>query len=69
MTPLRMVILVVLLALASGCTHVLPYERGLLALPSMTTGDLAGPAEAHVRAIHEGAQGGGFEMGGGCGCN
>jgi hypothetical protein len=35
----------------------------------MTTGDLAGAAESHARAIQEGATGGGFEVGGGCGCN
>jgi hypothetical protein len=54
---------------AVGCTRVAIYERGLLAHPSMTTGDLAGPGEQHVRAVHEGAVGGGFEVGGGCGCN
>lgn len=53
----------------TGCTHVAAYERGRLAHPTMTTSDLAGPAEAHVRAIHEGATGGSFEAGGGCGCN
>ena len=53
----------------SGCTRVAPYERGRLAHPSMTTADLAGPGEAHARAIQEGATGGSFEVGGGCGCN
>lgn len=53
----------------AGCTRVAAYERGRLAHPSMTTADLAGPAEAHTRAIQEGATGGGFEVGGGCGCN
>jgi hypothetical protein len=55
--------------LALGCATVEPYDRGLLALPSMTTSDLAGPGEEHARAVHEGATGGGFEAGGGCGCN
>ena len=67
--PFSRISVLVLLGSLIGCTHVRPYERGLLAHPTMTTSDLAGPAEAHVRAIHEGAQGGGFEMGGGCGCN
>jgi hypothetical protein len=55
--------------LISGCTHVAPYERGVLAHPSMTAGDLAGPSEAHVRAVHEGAVGGGASAESGCGCN
>jgi hypothetical protein len=55
--------------LAIGCTRVAPYERGRIAHPTMTTSDLAGPGESHVRAVQEGAMGGGFEAGGGCGCN
>ncbi len=62
--------LIVLMVLATtGCAGVAPYERGRLAHPSMTTSDMAGPSEAHVRAVQEGATGGGFEAGGGCGCN
>ncbi len=57
------------LLLVSGCTHVAPYERGKLAQPTMTTSDLAGPGEEHTRAIQEGATGGSFALGGGCGCN
>jgi hypothetical protein len=53
----------------SACAHVPAYERGALAHPSMTTADIAGAAESHTRAIQEGAAGGGFEVGGGCGCN
>ncbi len=53
----------------SGCARVAPYERGLLAHPSMTTSDLAPPSEQHVREVQEGATGGGFAAGGGCGCN
>jgi hypothetical protein len=58
-----------LLLLAAGCARVAPYERGALAQPSMTTSDLAPPSEEHVRAVQEGATGGGFAAGGGCGCN
>lgn len=66
----RMSFLFVVLAAAGiGCAGVAPYDRGRLAHPSMTTADLAGPTEAHVRAVQEGAIGGGFEAGGGCGCN
>jgi hypothetical protein len=60
---------ILLLASAGGCASVAPWERGRLAHRTMTTGDLAGPAEAHARAVQEGAIGGGFEAGGGCGCN
>lgn len=58
-----------LVGLASACTHVAPYERGRLAHPTMTAADLSGVAESHVRAVHEGAAGGGSMAEGGCGCN
>lgn len=61
--------LLALAALVLGCTHVAPYERGNLAHPTMTTGELAGPSEAHVRGVHEGAVGGGASAESGCGCN
>jgi hypothetical protein len=62
--------LVLLVAtMTTGCTAVAAYDRGRLAHRTMTTADLAGPAEAHARAIQEGATGGSFEAGGGCGCN
>ena len=52
-----------------GCTHVAAYERERLAHESMTTSDLARSSEEHVRAVQEGAVGGGTAAGGGCGCN
>ena len=55
--------------ICSGCGGVAAYDRGKLAHPTMVTGDLAGPGEEHMRAVQEGAMGGGFEAGGGCGCN
>lgn len=65
-----------LLALLSGllgttpaCVRVPPYQRELLAHPTMLLNDPAGPAEAHVYAIQEGATGGGSGAEGGCGCN
>jgi hypothetical protein len=62
--------LVFLLALgAAGCEHVAPYQRELLAHPSMATEDLARASEEHVRAVQEGAIGGSMSAGGGCGCN
>jgi hypothetical protein len=67
---LRSPLLLVLVLLVSGCAHVPPYERGILAHPSMSTSDpTTRSAEEHVRAVQEGAIGGGFSAGGGCGCN
>ncbi len=54
---------------STGCSHVAPYERGKLAHPMMTAGDLEGPAAGHVLAVHEGATGGGSLSESGCGCN
>ncbi len=58
-----------LLLLCASCAHVASYERGELAHPTMAASDLASPAEQHVRAVQEGATGGGATAGGGCGCN
>lgn len=70
MTKLPLLALALMTALAAGCARVAPYDRGHLAHPTMVLGDLAGPGEEHVRAVHEGAiGGGGFSAGGGCGCN
>lgn len=54
---------------ASGCVKVAPYERGMLAHPTMTTDDVAIGIDGHVRAVSEGAAGGVSGGGGGCGCN
>lgn len=70
--PLRRTVLVSLVPLVAtlgGCTHVAPYQRAKLAHPTMATTDLAGPGEAHVRAVHEGATGGTVGAESGCGCN
>ncbi len=53
----------------TGCTHVAPYERGVLAGPTMSPGDMGSPVDEHVRAVSEGATGGFGGGGGGCGCN
>lgn len=58
-----------LLLALSGCAHVPAYERERLAQRSMSTEDVARASEDHVRAVHEGAIGGGNSSGGGCGCN
>ncbi|WP_394840370.1 MULTISPECIES: DUF4266 domain-containing protein [Pendulispora] len=47
----------------------MPYERGTLAHPTMTTEDVGSPIDAHVRDVSEGAKGGLGGGGGGCGCN
>ncbi|MSP25191.1 MAG: DUF4266 domain-containing protein [Myxococcales bacterium] len=54
---------------STGCATVQPYERGKLAHPTMSTADLSGPGEEHLRAVTEGAIGGGTGAGSGCGCN
>jgi len=54
---------------AIGCARLKPYQRGRLAHPTMLLGETAGPGEAHVYAIQEGAVGGGSAVEGGCGCN
>ncbi len=53
----------------TGCTHVAPYERGVLAGPTMTPDDMASGIDEHVRAVSEGGTGGFGGGGGGCGCN
>lgn len=58
-----------LLACASGCVKVAPYERGMLAHPTMTPEEISIGVDAHVRAVSEGATGGLGGGGGGCGCN
>lgn len=58
-----------LLAGQVGCTFVKPHERGRLAHPSMASGRLVGPGEAHVRAVQEGAIGGDIGAEASCGCN
>ena len=60
--------LVPLLALVAGCTHVAAYDRARLAHPSMTE-SYESAMSGHVRAVHEGASGGGSVAESGCGCN
>jgi len=62
-------VLLVLLLPCAACVRVAAYERGSLAHPTMATSDIAPPSEEHVRAVQEGAVGGGGSAGGGCGCN
>jgi hypothetical protein len=55
-------------SLLASCTHVAPYERARLAYPSMTE-SYESTMSVHVRAVHEGAIGGGSVAESGCGCN
>ncbi len=52
----------------TACTHVAPYDRARLAYPSMTD-SYESAMSGHVRAVHEGAAGGGSVAESGCGCN
>lgn len=68
--PILVVLGAAALAIAlGGCVKVAPYERGNLAHPTMTPGEIAIGLDAHVRAVSEGAAGGLSGGGGGCGCN
>ena len=64
-----LLIAVALLSFATGCVKVMPYERGILAHPTMTPEEISIGLDAHVRAVSEGAAGGLGGGGGGCGCN
>lgn len=58
------------LATMTGCVSVAPYERGVLAHPTMSAEDpYTTPLAGHVQAVSEGAAGGVSGSGGGCGCN
>jgi len=63
------VALLALLTLTSACVKVAPYERGMLAHPTMTADSISIGLDGHVRAVSEGATGGLGGGGGGCGCN
>lgn len=61
--------LIVIGVILSACTKVAPYERGMLAHPTMTPEEISLGLDEHVRAVSEGAAGGLGGGGGGCGCN
>lgn len=68
-TPVKLLGLVVVGLFLGACTKVAPYERGMLAHPTMTPEEIAIGLDGHVRAVSEGAAGGLGGGGGGCGCN
>ena len=57
--------------LAAGCVRVKPYERELLAKPTMTfqPDPHEDVLDNHMLEAREGAAGGYGSAGGGCGCN
>jgi len=63
------VLAIALASLTAACTHVSPYDRARLAHPTMSGEGFGGVASEHVRAVHEGAAGGGSVAESGCGCN
>ena len=71
LTLRKMSALIFLLALASGCVRVKPYERELLAKPTMTfqPDPHEDVLDNHMLEAREGAAGGYGSAGGGCGCN
>jgi hypothetical protein len=66
---LSLSLLVLMLPGLAACSFVKPYERSRLSHPSMASGRLVGPGEAHVHAVHEGATGGDVGAEASCGCN
>jgi hypothetical protein len=66
---LTSIMVAILAALSTACVKVAPYERGMLAHPTMTPEEISIGLDAHVRAVSEGAAGGLGGGGGGCGCN
>lgn len=59
------------ISLASGCSHVEPWERGRLAKPHMALDPepTLTSLRDHVQVSKEATSGGSGTSGGGCGCN
>ena len=71
MTVVRALLIVVVVVTLAACARVKPYEREILAKPSMAFSpdpyeDLL---DLHMLEAREGATGGYGSAGGGCGCN
>ena len=67
----RVGLLLCILATASACSTVAPYERERLSRPDMIMGRnaQAKAGEDHATAYREGSTGAVGASGGGCGCN
>jgi len=64
-------LLVIPLMLLSACTTVQPWEKDLLAKPSMAlvTSEIDNALDEHIYFSKEASMGGQGVGGGGCGCN
>ena len=64
-------LLVIPLVLLSACTTVQPWEKDLLAKPSMAlvTSEIDNALDEHIYFSKEASMGGQGVGGGGCGCN
>jgi hypothetical protein len=71
MKRLVLAVVLVLGAATAGCVRVKPYERELLAKPTMTfqPDPHEDVLDNHMIEAREGAVGGYGSAGGGCGCN
>jgi len=67
----RLALPIALMVLASGCAHVEPWQRGLLAKPQMALDPHPQRSAllSHVRSAREAASGSVSGEGGGCGCD
>jgi len=68
---IRILMLVLLVCMLQGCTHVEAWERGTLARPEMALepDGLDAALDDHVYFSKEASSGGNRASGGGCGCN
>ena len=66
---LRLAILAVLTAAATGCTTVQPWERDLHARADMQANAHDAAIDDHIYFSKEASSGGRGFAGGGCGCN
>jgi hypothetical protein len=71
MKPKPLLLLILAGSLLAGCVRVKPYERELLAKPTMTfqPDPHEDVLDLHMLEAREGAVGGYGSAGGGCGCN
>ncbi len=71
MKPVRLAAAMLLVAAASGCATVQPWQRGITARKSMQLGRNPHLASArdHIYFSKEASAGGRSFDGGGCGCN
>ena len=71
MKQISTVIIILCIAVISGCSTVEPWQKGNLAKPIMAfdTDPLESKSNQHIFSSKEGSSGGYGIGGGGCGCN